>query len=135
MVRSTSKDSVDSCSIPMGSSNCGVEIKFELNFDAFCTILFIPIIRIIVQVTALLETLEFQESAQCKGHFALYNCLVLGHTNYNGVQRVYCNQYPAKPFHNSHSLDMVMIRQPGIDNGAFVVSLDTVWFASVFSIC
>ena len=70
------------------------------------------------QVTALLETLKFQESAKRKGPFALYNCLVLGHTKYNGVQRVYCNPFPAKPFHGSH-------------NGAFVVSPDTVWYAQV----
>jgi hypothetical protein len=82
-------------------------------------------------VAALLGTLEFQESAKRKGHFALYNCLVLGHTKYNGVQRVYCNPFPAKPFHGSHRLDMVMIRQQGIDNGAFVVSPDTVWYARV----
>ena len=79
------------------------------------------IIHIIFQVTALLKTLEFQESASRKGHFALYNCLVLGHTKYNGVQRVYCNPFPAKP--------IVMIRPPGIDNGAFVVSPDTVLYA------
>ena len=63
--------------------------------------------------------------------FALYNCLVLGHTKYKGVQRVYSNLFPAKPFHGSHRLDMVMIRPPGIDNGAFVVSQDTVWYARV----
>ncbi len=78
-----------------------------------------------VQVTALLGTLEFQESAKHKGHFALFNCLVLRHTKYNGVQRVYCNPFPAKPFHSSHSLDMVIIRPPGIDNAGFVVSPDT----------
>ena len=99
--------------------------------ESFCIIRFILIIRIIVQVTALLETLEFQESAKNKGYFALYNCLVLGHTKYNGVQRVYCNQFPAKPFHGSHRLDIVMIRPPGIDNGAFVVSPDSVWYARV----
>jgi hypothetical protein len=76
-------------------------------------------------------TLEFQESAQHKGHFALYNCFVLGHTKYNGVQRVNCNPFPAKPYHSSHHLDIVMIRPPGIDNGAFVVSPDTVWYARV----
>ncbi len=48
------------------------------------------IIHIIAQVTALLKTLEFQESASSKGHFTLCNCLVLGHTKYNGVQRIYC---------------------------------------------
>ena len=90
-------------------------------------------ICIIFQVNALLETLELQESAKRtgKGRFALYNCLVLGHTKYNGVQRVYCNPFPAKPFHGSHCLDFVMIRPPGIDNGAFVVSPDTVWCAQV----
>ena len=83
------------------------------------------------QVASLLGTLEFQESAKRKGHFALYNCLVLGHTKYKGVQRVYSNPFPAKPFHGSHRLDIVMIRPPGIDNGAFVVSPDTVWYARV----
>ena len=30
------------------------------------------------------------------GHFALYNCLTLGHTKYKGVQRIYCNPFPRK---------------------------------------
>ncbi len=77
------------------------------------------IIVIIVQVNALLETLNLTESAQRKGHFLLYNCLILGHTKCNGVQRVYCN-----PFYGSHRLDPVMIRPPGLDHGAFVVSPD-----------
>ncbi len=87
--------------------------------------------RIILQVDALLTTLELQGSAQRKGHFGLLNCLVIGHTKYKGVQCVYCNPFPAKPFHGSHRLDLVMIRPPGIDNGAFVVSPDSVWYASV----
>lgn len=78
------------------------------------------------QVTALLQTLEMQQSAQHKGHLALCNCLVLGHTKYKGVQRIYCNQLPAKPFYYSHQMDLVIIR---IDNGAFGVSPDTVWYA------
>jgi hypothetical protein len=83
------------------------------------------------QVVALLATLELQDSAKRKGHFALYNCLVLGHTKYSGIQRVYCNAFLAKPFHGSHSMDLVMIRPPGIDNGAFVVTPDSVWYARV----
>jgi hypothetical protein len=98
---------------------------------AFCIILFIVIIHIIFHVTALLKTLAFQESASSKGHFALYNGLVLGHTKYNGVQWIYCNPFPSKPFHCSHRLDMVMIRLQGIYNGAFVVSPDTMWYARV----
>ena len=89
------------------------------------------IIVIIVQDNALLETLELTESAQRKGHFSLYNCLILGHTKYTGVQRVYCNPFPAKPFYGSHRLDPVMIRPPGLDHGAFVVSPDSVWYAQV----
>jgi hypothetical protein len=49
-----------------------------------------------------------------KGHFALFNCLVLGHTKYNGVQLAYCNPFLEKMFHGSHCLDIVMIRQQGI---------------------
>jgi hypothetical protein len=75
--------------------------------------------------------LELQESAKRKGHFALYNCLVLGHTKHKGVQRVYCNPFPNKMFYGSHRMDPVIIRPPGVDNGAFVVSPATVWYARV----
>ncbi len=87
-----------------------------------------------MQVNVLLETLVLTESAQRKGHFSLYTCLVLGHTKYNGVQRVYSNPFPVKPFYGSHRLDPVIIRQPGIDHGAFVVSPDSVWYARVLRI-
>jgi hypothetical protein len=40
---------------------------------------------IILQVNALLETLELKDSAQRKGQFAQYNCLVLGHTKYQSL--------------------------------------------------
>jgi hypothetical protein len=89
------------------------------------------IIVIIVQVNALLETLDFTESAQRKGPISLYNCLVLGHTKYNGVQRLYCNPFPAKPFYGSHCLDLIMIWPPGLDFGAFVVWPDSVWYARI----
>jgi hypothetical protein len=75
--------------------------------------------------------LELQKLAKHRGHFTLFNCLVLGHTKYKGVQRVYCNLFPSKLFHGSHRMDPVMIRPPGIDNGAFVVSPETVWYAHV----
>jgi hypothetical protein len=73
--------------------------------------------------------LELQDSTKRQGHFALFIFLVLGHIKYIGVQRVYCNPFPAKTFHGSHRLDIVMLRPPGIDYGAFVVSPDTVWYA------
>ncbi len=40
---------------------------------------------IILQVNAQLETLESKDLVQSKGLFGLYNCLMLGHTKYNGV--------------------------------------------------
>jgi hypothetical protein len=64
-------------------------------------------------------SLDLTESAARKGHFSLYNCLVLGHTKYNGVQRVYSNPFPVKPFYGSHRLEPVIIRPPGLDHGAF----------------
>ena len=107
------------------------ENNLNIFFDGFSIIHIIHFIRIILQVDALLKTLELQGSAQRKGHFSLFNCLVIGHTKYKGLQRVYRNPFPAKPFHGSHRLDLVMIRPPGIDNGAFVVSPDSVWYARV----
>ncbi len=79
----------------------------------------------------LLETLESKESVKSKGHFGLYNCLVLGHTMHNGVQQVYCNPFPVKPLYGSYRLDLVMIQPPGTDNGAFVVTRDSVWYSRV----
>jgi hypothetical protein len=83
------------------------------------------------QVDALLKTLELQESAQRKGHFALFNCLVLGHTKYKGMQRDYCNPLPTKMFFGSHRMDHFTIRPSSIDNGAFVVPHESVWHARV----
>ena len=111
--------------------NSHMKFVWTFHFFKFTIIGIIVIIVIIVQVNALLETLELTESAQRKGHFSLYNCLILGHTKFNGVQRVYCNPFPAKPFYGSHRLDPVMIRPPGLDHGAFVVSPDSVWYAQV----
>ena len=66
------------------------------------------------QVIALLETLELQDSAKRKGHFALYYCLVLGHTKYgshcSGVSssimqsRVYLSLAPRKKKHRTRLL-------------------------------
>jgi hypothetical protein len=91
----------------------------------------IRFIYIMSEVNALLQPLELQESAQRRGQFSLFNCLVLGHTKYKGMQRVYCNPFPTKMFNGSHRMDPVMIRPPGIDNGAFVVSPESVWYARV----
>ena len=112
-------------------SNHSISNYLSIFLDPFPIIRIIRIIHIMSQVNALLQTLELQESAQRKGHFSLLNCLVLGHTKYRGVQRVYCNPFPTKMFYGSHRMDPVMIRPPGIHNGAFVVSPESVWYARV----
>ncbi len=89
----------------------------EVIFSLMFIIGVIVINLIILQIQALLDTLESQASAGSKGHFALYNCLMLGHTKYKGVQRVYWNPFPKKLFYGSHRLDPVMIRLPGIKQG------------------
>jgi hypothetical protein len=122
---------VDLCSSPQGGIYHAEksELIFVLVLKPFIRI--IHFIIIILKVDALLKTLELRESVKCTGHFALYNCLVLGHTKYKGGQRVYCNPFPQKTLYGSHRMDLVMIRPQGIDNGAFIVSPDTVWCAGV----
>jgi hypothetical protein len=56
------------------------EICVNISFFKVTIIGIIGIIVIIMQVNAVLETLDLTESAQRKGHFSLYNGLVLGHT-------------------------------------------------------
>ena len=50
----------------------------NISFAAIAIIQVIVIIVILLQVNALLVKSELKQSAQCKGHFPLYNCLVLG---------------------------------------------------------
>ncbi len=65
---------------PMAEVTVQYQLSQNLNFDAFCLIQVILIICINVQVTALLETWEFQESARRKGHFATVLCWVIQNT-------------------------------------------------------
>ena len=111
---------VDLCSSP-GVENILTQGKnLNIFFAWFSIIHIIHFIRIILQVDALLKTLEQAfRSFQLSGNWA------------HQVQGVYCNPFPAKTFHGSHRMDLVMIRPPGIDNGAFVVSPDSVWYARV----
>ncbi len=88
-------------------SNHSLSNNLSVFLDPFSIIRIIRFIDIMSQVTALLQTLELQESAQRKGHFSLFNCLVLGHTKYRGVQRVYCESL--EMFYGSHRMDPVMI--------------------------
>ena len=81
-----------------GGSNHSISNYLNIFLVLFPIIRIIRLIHIMAQVDALLKTLELQESAQRKGRFSLFNCLVLGHTKYNGVQRVYCNPFPSEMF-------------------------------------
>ncbi len=73
-----------------------------------------------------MRTLEPQPSAKHKGHFALFNCSVLGHTASQWSSAgLYSHLFPKKTFYSCHRMDLVMIRPPGIETGAFMVSPDS----------
>ncbi len=57
---------------------------------------FVLIIRIIFQVSFSCRYWNCRNQPCAKGHFALYNCLVLGYIKYNGVQRVYAICFQTK---------------------------------------
>ncbi len=82
----------------------------------------------VLQDQALLRTLEPQQLARHKGHFAPYNCLVLGHTKYSVIQRVYSDPFPKKTIYNCH-------RMPCIETGKVVVSPGSVWYARALLLC
>jgi hypothetical protein len=109
------------------------QLKKGWDFVLFLELIirFIPFLFIILQVDALLQTLELRESAQHKGQFALQLFAAGSHQVQRGAagSTVYCNPFPEKQFYGSHRLDLVMIGPPGIHNGAFLVSPDTVWYA------
>ena len=102
----------------------GYKIDTMINFYLFSIIRIIRFVLVILQVEAPLKTLELQESAQRKGNFALFNCLVIRHTKYKGVQRVYCNPFSAKPFHGcmaviEYALDSTLESYDDPDNGNY----------------
>ncbi len=65
----------DLCSSFLDSNELWHENRGHVLFVVLAIIEVTVIIVIILQVNALLETLELKDSAQRKGHFALYNCL------------------------------------------------------------
>ena len=89
----------------------------------------IVIIAIIVQVNALLDTLELTDSAQRKGHFSLYNCLVLGHTKCGAVEATITGK--ALPS-NMSSLSAAI--QPAL-KGALQSPTDTASFELIKACC
>jgi hypothetical protein len=71
---------------PNSGSNHSISNYLRIFLDPFSSICIIRFIHIMSQLNALLQTLDLQESAQRKGHFSLFNCLVLGHTKYRLLQ-------------------------------------------------
>ena len=83
------------------------------------------------QLNALLRRIKVSMSERHAGHFRLFNVLVIGHTKYSGVQRVYCEPFPNRKFHGYHRQDLVFCRPPGIQHGDFVLSADSVFYCRV----
>lgn len=65
-----------------------------------------------------------------KGHFCLFNCLVLGNIKYRGVQRIHSDPFSKKLFHSRNRQDLVLVR-PGIMPGEFVLSPDSVYYCRI----
>jgi hypothetical protein len=63
----------------------------------------ITIFAIIFIGSSFFENVGTAAIGQTQGSFALYNCMVLGHTKYSGVDEVL--------------MDLVMIHPPGIEAG------------------
>lgn len=75
--------------------------------------------------------LELRQSDDRKGHFCLFNCLVIGHSKHPGVQRLYCDPFPKKMFYGRNRQDLALVRPPGIEHGGFVLTPDSVWYCRV----
>ena len=95
-------------------------------------VIILVIVICVVQLHSLLGTLEMQTSRGRSGHFALFNCWILGHTKYNGVQRIYCDPFPNKKFYGAHRMDLVFVCPPGVQARGFVMTPDSVWY---FVVC
>jgi hypothetical protein len=114
-----------------GDSNYSITKYLKICFAPFTIKRFLSIMTIILSGNCPPSDIGAARIGQSKGHLARFNCLVVGHTKYKDVQRVYCNPFPSKMFYGNHRMDPVMIWPPGIDNGAFGVSPETVWYARV----
>jgi hypothetical protein len=92
---------VNQCSGLKDRKNSVDELHADCNvyFVDYYTYFILAIITSFLQVYALLERSEMQQSGKHKGYVALYNCLVQEHAKFKGVQHVYCN-----PFQQSRSM-------------------------------
>ena len=75
--------------------------------------------------------MKVQPSRQRRGHFILYNCLILGNTKYKGVRRISCDPFPNKLFYWTNKMDLVFIRPLGVQPGGFVLTPHSVWYCRV----
>lgn len=80
------------------------------------------------QLNTLLRRIKLSVSQQHTGHFRLFNVLVIGHTKHSGVQRVYCEPFPNRKYHQCHRQDLVFCRPPGMQRGNFILSADSVFY-------
>jgi hypothetical protein len=89
----------------------------NLSFVSFAIIDIIEIIVIILLINALLVTLKLKDSAQHKD---------AGTNQVQWRAEGLLQLDPAKPFHCSHHLHLVLILPPGIDHGGFMVTPNSV---------
>ena len=63
-----------------------------------------------------------------EGHIRIYGTLQIGHTIYEGYQRLQCWPFPDKKYYgfNREDSDFVFTRPPGLEQ--FVLSPNNVWY-------
>lgn len=87
------------------------------------------------QITALLQTILVAKSAARDGHLHLYSALVIGHTEKEGVQRVYSQPFAQEKRKagqtRKHRQDLIFIRPPGTPIRGFRLTMADVWFCKV----
>ena len=66
------------------------------------------------------------------GHIRIYGTLALGHTQYEGYQRIQCWPFSKRRHYGYNREDFVFIRPPGVES--FLLSPDSVWYCRVLLI-
>ena len=79
----------------------------------------------------MLETLELQTPHKNARDTLVCTTIWLWDTQYEGVQRTYCDPFQKKTFYGNHRIDLVFVRQSGVQPGEFVLPPDSVWYCRV----
>ncbi len=87
--------------------------------------------KYVEQNRALLDTLRMHQSNNTWGHIVLYSTLLIGHRKHKGKMRISSWPFVPRKLQQTNRQDMVIIRLPGISDGAFQLRMDNIWFCTL----